>query len=138
MLFASAVNAREAELNLSLRSSRSATELRPLVVPIVRRKWILRTAISILDAPPFCHGSARSCPTTPFLNNFGFAESHQVGHITACKRVNRPSLTMLAVSSLFSFLPTAFFLFLHTSPFTPASGLVRFLSPSASTTTARS
>ena len=45
------------------------------------------TTISILEAPPFCHGSARSCPTTSFFNNFGFAEYYQVGHITAYKGV---------------------------------------------------
>jgi len=56
----------------------STTELRPLVVSNCRQESIVRTAISILDAPPICHDSARSCPTTPFLNNFGFAEYHEV------------------------------------------------------------
>ena len=70
----------------SLGSSDSATELRPLVVSNSTQESIVGTAISILvisilDAPPFCHDNPRSRPTTRFLNNFGFAEYHQVGHI---------------------------------------------------------
>jgi preprotein translocase subunit SecY len=44
------------------------------------------------------------------------------------KRAYRPSLTMLAsVKSFFLSFHSFFLLSLHTSPFTPASGLVRFL-----------
>jgi hypothetical protein len=72
-----------------LGSVYSTTELRPVVVSNCKQKSIVLTAISILGAPPFCHGSARSCSTTRFLNNFGFAEYHQVGDITAYKGVCR-------------------------------------------------
>jgi len=37
------------------------------------------------DASPFRRGSARSS-RAPFLNNFAFAEHHEVGHITAQAR----------------------------------------------------
>jgi hypothetical protein len=56
-------------------------------------------------------------PATPQLGTSAPDRSH-----------SRPSLTMLArVKSFFLSFHSFFRLSLHTSPFTPASGLVRFL-----------
>ena len=46
--------------------------------------------------------------------------------------------TLSDISNNAGSVKSFFIFFLHTSPFTPGSGLVRFLFPSASTTTARS
>ncbi len=71
----------------SLGSFYTTIVRRPLTVSDCTQESLVGTAISILGAPPIYRGSTRSSPTTPFLNNFGFAEYNQVGHITGCKRV---------------------------------------------------